>query len=70
MTRPVPRPAAARTTRRTLTTSLIPLWMPLLFLVAWLDAHAEPNERHAVPLRVLLPLARRRYQRHARAALN
>jgi hypothetical protein len=53
-----------------LTTSLIPLWMPLLFLVAWLDAHAEPNERHAVPLRVLLPLARRRYQRHARAALN
>jgi iron-sulfur cluster repair protein YtfE (RIC family) len=40
----------------------------VLFLVAWLDAHAGPNERHAVPLRFLLPLARRRYQRRARRA--
>jgi hemerythrin-like domain-containing protein len=37
----------------------------VLFLVAWLDAHAEPGERPMLPLRFLLPLARRGYQRRA-----
>jgi hypothetical protein len=42
----------------------------LLFLVAWLNSIAEPHERRAVPLRFLLPLAQRRYQRHTHTALT